>query len=77
LSVDIVNKIIKCDGEGCRLTTKVPITYRHWYDDESLELRSESSAAGWTFMAANGYDKHYCPVCGDKYVGRKHATPCV
>ncbi len=77
MSVDMANKMIQCDGEGCFSTTQVPITYRHWYDHDSLELRSESSAAGWTFMAARGYDKHYCPLCSDKYFSPKRNMQAV
>ena len=72
MSIDVFERVIRCDGEGCYSTTTLPIRLRQYYDDASLELRNESSAAGWVFLSSVTYDKHYCPICGERYVSPKH-----
>ena len=68
MSLDILRMLLACDSEGCRSTTKVPIRLRQFYDDSILELRGESSAAGWVFMSARMHDKHFCPLCAEKHI---------
>ena len=68
MSLDILRMLLACDSEGCRSTTKVPIRLRHFYDDSILELRGQSSAAGWVFMSSGMHDKHFCPLCAEKHI---------
>lgn len=75
MSLDIAEGVLRCDAEGCDSTTEIPIRLRQYYDDAILELRNESSAAGWVFISSKTYDKHYCPQCAEKYIGPKNGTP--
>lgn len=68
MSLDILRMLLACDSEGCHSTTKVPIRLRHFYDDSILEMRGQSSAAGWVFMSSGMRDKHFCPLCAPKQI---------
>lgn len=66
MSIDVRNSRIVCDGESCGSVLEVPLKMRRWRDTSTSELRSESTAKGWTFLHGIRTERHYCPICSRK-----------
>jgi hypothetical protein len=58
---------VRCDGDECQATARLPVALRHTLIDSSLMTES-TSIRGWLFAGSQGEARHFCPRCLSLYL---------